>query len=154
MPVVSQIDRKSDLPIKKYIATADAYRLQLAALPDEKDLETGRMKKGRNLVAQFKGSFFETNIPNVIELVEDSYAFADGSIKDWDALQVEAKEKRYAELKKLVEEDSELLERLKGELVVTGSTGEDGEAVATPPTEPTEADIEAAKPKPKAKSKK
>ena len=141
MPVVSHIDRNSKHPTKRYMATADSYRLQLAALPDDRDPETGRMKRGRNLVAQFKTSFFDTNKPEIIKLVADSYAFADGSIKDWDAMQTEAKEKRYAELKKIVSEDEELLNRLKGELVATDGV-------------PDEKPVPASKPeaKPKAKS--
>jgi hypothetical protein len=147
MPVVSHIDRKSKEPVRKYYAKdADMYRLQLAALPDERDPETGRMKSGRNLVAQFKFHFFETNKPKIIELVEDSYAFHDGSIVDWDKLQEEAKEQRYEELKKLVSEDEDLLERLKGELVTTGSVGPDDAAESVPEQPATEEDVEKAEP--------
>jgi hypothetical protein len=149
MPVVSHIDRKSKEPIRKYYAKdADMYRLQLAALPDERDPETGRMKSGRNLVAQFKFHFFETNIPKIIELVEDSFAFQDGGIVDWDALQEEAKEKRYEELKALVQEDEDLLERLKGELVVTPAADEDA-----PESAATEEDVEKAEAPKKAAKK-
>jgi hypothetical protein len=127
MPVISQIDPKSDHPIRRFIGTASNYRLQLAATPDTRDPQTGKILKGEHQVAQFKRSLFETNKPELIQRIEankpeliqrieDAYDYGT-SIRDYDDLLAEGKERKYNDLLAMAKEDPELLERLKKDIV-------------------------------------
>ena len=115
MPVVTKIDPKSDHPIRRFIGNASNYRLQLAAIPDTRDPATGKILKGVHEVAQFKGGMFETNIPRLIKSIEEAYDYGT-SIRDYDALLAEGRERRYADLLAMAKDDPELMERLKKDL--------------------------------------
>jgi hypothetical protein len=115
MPVISQIDPKSDHPIRRFIGTASNYRLQLAATPDTRDPQTGKILKGEHQVAQFKRSLFETNKPELIQRIEAAYDYGT-SIRDYDDLLAEGKERRYNDLLAMAQSDPELLERLKADI--------------------------------------
>lgn len=120
MPRISGIDRTLDLdenPIRVFVSRYSDFRLQLKALPDLKDPQTGQIIKGAHQVAQFRHGMFETNIPEIIELVEKSYAFQNGDVEDHKELIQKAKDKRYGELLVLAQSDPELLDRLKKDLV-------------------------------------
>lgn len=127
MPVVSQIDPKSDHPIRKFIGTASDYRLQLKGTPDSRDLSTGQIVKGDHLVAQFKYGFFETNKPELIELIEKSYSYGT-SVKDYDQLIAEGRERRYESLLAMAKDDPEMMERLKKDLAKKGTKAQQKQA--------------------------
>jgi hypothetical protein len=90
--------------------------LQLAATPDTRDPQTGKILKGEHQVAQFKRSLFETNKPELIQRIEDAYDYGT-SIRDYDDLLAEGKKRKYNDLLAMAKEDPELLERLKKDIV-------------------------------------
>jgi hypothetical protein len=129
MPIISQIDRNSDAPIRRFIGNASNYRLQLAAIPDTRDPQTGQILKGEHIVAQFKRGLFETNRPELIELIEKSYSYG-SSVKDYDVLLKEGKDKKYESLLAMAKDDPELLERLKKDLAKKATVAQKKEAAA------------------------
>lgn len=109
--VTTGVDRKSDAPTRVFYAKkASNLRLQLEALPSEYD-QYGRLKRAaKNVVAQFKGGFYRTNRPSEVEAIEDSIAFRQGQIVDFEAMQAEARARRAEELTDLIASDPKVAE--------------------------------------------
>ena len=116
MPLGYAIDKQSNKTPTKYVAKHNNFRLQLKAIGDKIDMDTGRILKGETMSAQFKNALFITNIPEYIKLIEASDSFKNGDVKVFDDLVKEAKDKRYKELLSLAMDDPELKERLAKDL--------------------------------------
>ena len=117
MPRISTIDPKSGAETVTYVHEKQSNnRIQLVAEDDVRDARGRLLQKGRTLRADFVSGKFSTNIPEYIQLLEDSIAYRTGKIERLDVLQARANEQLLQNMMDAIDKNPELASKLRSKL--------------------------------------
>ena len=91
-------------------------RIQLEAVEDERDARGRLMKRGYTKHVHFEKGLFTTNIGELQDGLEKSYAFKNHEVERQDVMDARAQEKQLDGLMELAEKDPTLATKLRSRL--------------------------------------
>jgi hypothetical protein len=117
MPTVVP-EENTDRQVVTYVHKSGSnLRIQLDALDDERDARGRLMKKGETLVAQFHNGIFTTNIADLQDKIEGSYAYRAAEIQRQDHMEKRALDSQLDSMMDLAKDNPELAGQLSEKLV-------------------------------------
>lgn len=117
MPTVVP-EENTDRQVVTYVHKSGSnLRIQLDALDDERDARGRLMKKGETLVAQFQNGIFTTNIADLQDKIEGSYAYRAAEIQRQDHMEKRALDSQLDSMMDLAKDNPKLADQLSEKLV-------------------------------------
>lgn len=108
---------KTDRQVVTYVYKSSSnFRIQLDAVDEERDARGRMIKRGETQVAQFQDGLFTTNIADLQDKIENSFAYKSKDIQRQDAMEQKVAEKQLDALMKTVDENPELATELRSRL--------------------------------------
>lgn len=116
MPTILPADQ-TDREVVTYLHNrGNNVRIQLEAVEDERDSRGRLMRRGYTKYVQFDKGIFTTNIAELQDGLEASYAYKRNEVERKDVLDKRAQEQQLASLMELAEKDPELAKELRSRL--------------------------------------
>ena len=103
-------------------------RIQLEAVEDERDSRGRMMKRGWTKHVTFTKGLFTTNIAELQDGLESSYAFKKHEVERQDVMDERAQEKQLGDLMELAEKDPALATKLRSRLTKMHQANKKAEA--------------------------
>jgi hypothetical protein len=119
MPLMPTIlpEGKADREVVTYVHRRGSnVRIQLEATDDIRDARGRLMERGKTLYAQFDKGLFTTNIGELQELLENSYAFEAKEVEKQSVLEERAIEQQLDSLMSIAEKNPTLAKELRSRL--------------------------------------
>jgi hypothetical protein len=116
MPTILPAD-KTDREVVTYVHRRGSnVRIQLEAIDDLRDARGRTMERGKTLHAHFNKGLFTTNIAELQDGIENSYAYAAKEVEKSSVMQARAIKQQLDSMIALAEKDPELAAQLRSRL--------------------------------------